>query len=81
MTAVSRGEIQPPPRRFFLARTNDVSGVSGTGRVAAGVQFYDGSVVMRWLTEYRSTVVWDSLEAAMLVHGHNGGTTVEWVDP
>ena len=71
---------QPLPRRFFLARRTDVSGVSGIGWVAAGVQFEDGTVVMRWLSEHRSTVVWADLEAAMRVHGHDGATTVEWID-
>ncbi len=68
------------PRRFHLARRVDVSGVSGVGWVAAGVQFPDGTVVMRWLTEHRSTVVWADLESAMRVHGHDGATVVEWVD-
>lgn len=68
------------PRRFYLVRGTDVSGVSGTGLVVAGVLFADGSVVMRWLTEHRSTVVWDSLESAMKVHGHDGATTIEWID-
>lgn len=71
---------RPLPRRFHLARQVDVSGISGVGWVAAGVQFDDGTVVMRWLTEHRSTVVWDSLESAMIVHGHGGHTIVEWVD-
>lgn len=67
-------------RRFYLTRHVDVSGVSGVGYVVAGVQFYDGTVVMRWLTPDRSTVVWNDLEAAMRVHGHDESTTVEWVD-
>jgi hypothetical protein len=76
-------ETDPPVermRRFYLVRTTDVSGVSGTGRVVAGVQFADGTVVMRWLTEHRSTVVWSDLASALTVHGHDGATVIEWVD-
>lgn len=63
-------------RAFQLHRDEDVSGVSGTGIVAEGVEFSDGRVVIRWLSETRSTVVWDSIEDALLVHGHDGRTRV-----
>jgi len=36
-------------RRFLLVRDCDPSGVSGTGIVAEGVQFSDGTAVMHWL--------------------------------
>jgi hypothetical protein len=65
-------------RTFVLHRKRDVSGISGIGRVAEGVQFSDGTVVLRWLTDKASTVVWDSLEDAMAVHGHDGNTKVVW---
>jgi hypothetical protein len=34
-------------RLFLLIRNEDVSGVSGTGIVAEGVEFSDGTVAMR----------------------------------
>ena len=67
-------------RRFRLRRTVDVSGVSGTGIVAEGVEFTDGSVAMRWPGESPSTAVWPSIEAVIAIHGHGGTTTVEWLD-
>lgn len=68
-------------RRFHLVRDHDVSGVSGVGVVAEGVQFEDGVVVIRWCTgDHHSTVVWDSILDALAVHGHGGSTVVEWVD-
>ena len=67
-------------RRFNLLRFVDVSGVSGTGLVAEGIEFTDGTVVIRWLGESPSTVVWASLSAAMAVHGHNGSTEIHWLD-
>jgi hypothetical protein len=67
------------PRPFALWRQTDVTGVSGEGTVAHGVQFADGQVVIRWLGKYASTVVWESMDAAMNVHGHDGRTRVVWV--
>lgn len=67
-------------RRFVLIRTEDLTGVSGTGQVAEGVQFFDGKVVMRWKTDVNSTVFYDSIEDVIYIHGHNGATVVEWID-
>lgn len=68
-------------RRFVLVREVDVTGVSGTGAVAEGVRFSDGTVALRWLSATPSTVIWPDLDSAMAVHGHNGATRVEWRDP
>lgn len=69
-------------RRFVLERTEDVSGVSGTGTVAEGVEFSDGKVALRWVTnhEHQSTVIWDSILSVDVIHGHDGRTQVRWVD-
>lgn len=67
------------PVPFALYRHEDVTGVSGTGAVAHGVRFADGQVVIRWLGGKASTVVWDSLDLAMSVHGHDGKTRVVWL--
>lgn len=71
----------PPPRRFRLIRHFDVSGVSGIGDVAEGVQFADGAVALRWKGDHPSTVAWDSIGAILAVHGHHGATDLEWLDP
>lgn len=63
-----------PAQLFVLRRTEDVSGVSGVGDVAEGAVWSDGSVTIRWFGAYASTVIWDSLENAMAVHGHRGTT-------
>lgn len=67
-------------RRFQLARSADVTGVSGTGVVADGCQFGDGKIVIRWRGERPSTVIWDRIEDALHVHGHAGNTQVVWLD-
>ncbi len=68
------------PRRFQLVRIVDVSGVSGTGVVADGIEWPDGTVVIRWRGSVPSTACWASTKAAMTVHGHNGATVLEWID-
>ena len=68
-------------RRFRLIRHHDVSGVSGTGPVAEGVQFTDGAVALRWYGDYPTTTVWDAIESVIAIHGHQGATEVEWIDP
>jgi hypothetical protein len=73
-----------PFRRFVLNREEDVSGVSGTGVVAHGVQFPDGAVCVRWTAHdderQHSSVNWSNIEAVQRIHGHDGRTTIEWVD-
>lgn len=67
-------------RRFHLQRDVDVTGVSGTGAVAEGVQFTDGSCALRWRSEHTSTAVYASIGDVETIHGHNGATRVVWVD-
>jgi len=46
-----------------------------------GVMFSDGTVCVRWLTEYRSVSVWADFETLMQIHGHpEYGTKVSWLD-
>jgi hypothetical protein len=73
-------ERVPQLRRFFLDRTEDVSGTSGVGVVAEGVVFTDGTVVLRWITELRSTAVYGGIEDVAAIHGHEGSTMVVWMD-
>lgn len=70
----------PLPRRFYLNRTRDISGVSGVGAVAFGVQFSDGSVVVHWQGDHGATHVWGSIEDVIAIHGHEGATTVVFID-
>ena len=61
---------------FILRREEDETGVSGTGAVAQGVVFTDGRVAMRWMTDIRSTAIYDSIEDVERIHGHEGKTKV-----
>lgn len=68
-------------RRFHLLRHVDESGISGRGRVAEGVEFTTGHVVLNWLTEWGSLGVYPSLAHVIAIHGHNGATEIVWEDP
>lgn len=67
-------------RRFMMLRRIDETGVSGTGHIADGVLFEDGKVVIRWRTATPGTTLFDSLEHAKAVHGHDGKTVFEFHD-
>lgn len=69
------------PRRFRLVRFQDPTGISGTGVVAEGCQMSDGSIIMLWLTETRSLAFYQKIEDVVRIHGHNGATVVDWIDP
>lgn len=68
-------------RRFVLLRHEDITGLSGTGVIAEGVEFSDGSVALRWPSHRPSTVMWESVNDALCIHGHNGRTVIRWIDP
>lgn len=52
------------PRRFVLLRHDDP----------------DGTAVLRWSTEHRSTGVYAGLGELKAVHLHHGGTEIVWLD-
>lgn len=64
-------------KTFHLQRDEDVTGISGTGVVAEGIEFSNGKVVIQWIVgEHQSTVVWDDIESVKAIHGHNGSTQI-----
>ena len=48
---------------FNIVREIDNTGISGTGIVAEGVIFDDGSVVLRWLGELSTIVLHKNIES------------------
>ena len=58
-------------RRFRTFRDDDI--------VCQGVQFGDGTTVLRWYGDTRSIAVYASFEDCKAVHGH-GGTEFRWED-
>jgi hypothetical protein len=68
-------------RCFYIDRMVDVSGVSGTGCVAQGVVFSDGTTVVRWLGDMPTTTVHQSIESVEHIHLHGGASRIRWEDP
>ena len=75
-------------RMFLLVRDDDITGISGTGTVAEGIEFDDGSVAMRWHEvegpHYErgvraTTVLHQNIRSVEALHGHNGATHIEWI--
>ncbi len=66
-------------RPFVLQRDEDVSGVSGVGVVAEGVEFSDGTAAMRWLSEHKSTAIYASIADLKTIHEHDGKSRVTYV--
>ena len=67
-------------RRFILNRLTDETGVSGTGKICEAVEFSDGSVALRWISNLSSTAIYRSTDDVIAIHGHDGKTIVEWID-
>lgn len=76
-------------RPFELVRLQDVTGVSGTGVVAEGAMFSDGTVAVRWLATATSrehagvrptTVLHDDIWSVVALHGHGASTVVRFTD-
>ena len=64
---------------YKMVRDEDISTMSGTGYVGDVVVFSNGKVVVAWDTPLRisTVVVYDTLEDAKVIHGHNGKTRFE----
>ena len=72
----------PVPRRFYLDRSSDKSGISGTGFVSTGILFPSGKVIIEWIVgEHPSLETHNTLEDLMAIHGHNDTTKIVWIDP
>lgn len=75
-------------RAFILVRDVDVTGISGTGVVAEGVEFEDGTTVLRWLPAGTTrpdrvkptTVIHESVQSVVNLHGHDNRTWVQFAD-
>lgn len=68
------------PRLFRLVRTEDESGVSGTGHVADGVAWHDGTCTVHWRTQHTSTTVYRDFATVLAIHGHGGKTTAVFAE-
>ena len=66
-------------RTFQLIRVTDHTGISGTGTVADGCEFPDGTTAVRWRELTPDTDnYFPSVEAVEALHGHGGATIIRW---
>lgn len=63
-----------------MVRHEDLSGVSGTGTVAEGIEFHDGQIALSWFGRFHTITVAPNIETIERVHGHEGRTVIEWED-
>ena len=80
---VTLNEAPKPPRRFFMRRKIDETGISGTGFVVEGVVFHNGVVAAQWITDTTSTGIYRTMEEFVAIHvdGHGeGANEIVWVD-
>ena len=79
----------PATRTFTLIRDTDITGLSGTGPVAHGAVFPDGTTVIRWreldpdTPNYQrgvraTTVIFPNPAAVDALHGHAGATRIAY---
>lgn len=63
---------------YELIRDEDVSGISGTGKVGEVVEFLSGKVAVSWCTPLgvSNVIVYDSLADVHKIHGHGGKTRI-----
>jgi hypothetical protein len=63
-------------RKFYFLRHKDVNGFSGTGVVAEGVIFDDGTGAFTWLTPMKTVTTFWKMSDIDFMHGHDGRTEV-----
>ncbi len=64
-------------RTFVLRRLEDVSGVSGTGAVAEGIEFHDGQCVISWFGRLHSVAIYPDIEGIIAVPWPKGITVID----
>jgi hypothetical protein len=70
------------PRRFHLQRDIDATGASGTGHVADGVLWPDGTATVHWRGQDNSDAFWPTgMDGIRRRSCHDGLTRIVWDDP
>lgn len=67
-------------RRFHIKRDIDVSGISGTGIVADGIQWHDGMCTIHWRGKHPTDNTHLSLQSVMDIHCHEGASKIIFDD-
>lgn len=71
-----KGQLPTHIEKFYIFRKKDISGISGTGIVAVGVEFPSGKIVIEWTSYQTSIGLYDNMTKFLEVHGHEGNTEI-----
>jgi hypothetical protein len=63
-------------KKFYMLRHEDSSGYSGTGVVAEGVIFDDGTGAFTWLTPMKTVTTFWKINDIIHMHGKNGKSEI-----
>ena len=82
--AINEVQAQGPFSRFKLVRTTDITGISGTGEIAVGVQWPDQTCHLFWL-KTQTSGNYQSIGQLQEIHCYNDASghpnaRIEWVD-
>lgn len=71
-----------PPRRFYMERIKDETGVSRTGRVLEGVLWQNGEVTVQWRPPLSTFGFYHSLKEFETIHVdcHPSCNVIRWLD-
>ena len=74
-------ENSQPPRRFYLERIKDETGVSRTGPVLEGVVWQNGEVTVQWRPPHSTMGFYHSLEEFITIHvdSHPSCNVIRWL--
>jgi len=70
-----------PFEEFYLLRTEDETGTSGTGVVARGIIMPSGTVFIEWLSHVKTETRFNNIRDVELIHGHDGKCRVLMGNP
>lgn len=75
-------EKSNPPRRFYLERIKDETGVSRTGRVLEGVLWQNGEVSVQWRPPHSTYGFYHSMQEFLTIHVdcHPSCNVVRWIE-
>lgn len=69
-------------KRFYMNRSKDETGVSGTGRVLEGILTASGKIIVEWKFPYHTIGIYNSLEEFKFIHqkSHPNSSKLVWID-
>lgn len=77
LDAAMPGHRRRTTSRFALMRHADVTGISGTGRVAEGEVLDDGRAVVRWAGQWPTITIHErGVDSVRAIHCHGGATEI-----